>query len=192
MAHGLSRKIRIAFILQVVMASLAMVLAFYVVAMLFKYSFIQATLQEEASYYWQLYDASPVQPPPNTDTMRGYLLGVGYSKMSLPANLRDLEPGFHDLERDGQLVWVDRRPVGTLYLVFLRSQASRVALWFAVLPAMLALFVIYAVTWLTYRSSSRLVSPVAWLARQVGRWDPGRPDVAALAPERLPVQRQYK
>jgi signal transduction histidine kinase len=190
MVHGLPRKIRIAFILQMVMASLAVVLAFYVVALLFKYSFIQTTLQEEASYYWQLYEASPVQPPPNTNTLRGHLLEAGYSKMSLPANLRQLEPGFHDLAEDGQLVWVDRRPAGTLYLVFLRTQSNRIALWFAVLPAMLALFIIYGVTWLTYRSSSRLVSPMAWLARQVGRWDPGRPDIAALAPERLPADVQ--
>jgi len=190
MAHGLPRKIRIAFILQMVMASLAVLVGAYVVALLFKYSFIQTTLQEEAAYYWELYESSPAQPPPNTHTLRGHLLEAGYSKMSLPANLRDLEPGFHDLAEDGQLVWVDRRPAGTLYLVFLRAQATRVALWFAVLPAMLALFVIYGVTWLTYRSSSRLVSPVAWLARQVGRWDPGRPDIAALAPERLPADVQ--
>ena len=49
MAHGLPRKIRIAFIVQMVMASLAILVAFYVVAALFKYSFIQATLQDEAA-----------------------------------------------------------------------------------------------------------------------------------------------
>ncbi|WP_374012243.1 sensor histidine kinase [Pseudoxanthomonas koreensis] len=190
MPHGLPRKIRIAFILQVVMASLAIVVAFYVVAILFKYSFIQKTLQDEAQHYWQLHQASPVQPPPNTYNLRGYLVETGYSSLSLPAGLRELEPGFHDLEEDGQLVWVDRQQAGTLYLVFLRSQATRAALWFAVLPAMLALFAIYGATWFTYRSSQRLVSPVAWLARLVGRWDPRRPDVAELAPERLPADVQ--
>ena len=190
MPHGLPRKIRIAFILQMVMASLAIVVAFYVVATLFKYSFIQTTLQEEAQHYWQLYEASPVQPPPNTYNLRGYLVEAGFSSLSLPENLRMLQPGFHDLEAAGQLVWVDRRPAGTLYLVFLRSQATRVELWFAVLPAMLALFAIYGATWLTYQSSKRLVSPVAWLARQVARWDPRRPDIAALAPERLPADVQ--
>ena len=186
MPHGLPRKIRIAFIVQMVMASLAILVAFYVVATLFKYSFIQATLQDEAAHYWQLYDASRVQPPPNNYTLRGYLVEAGYSNLSLPANLRPLAAGFHDLAADGQLVWVDQREQGTLYLVYLREQATRVALWFAVLPAMLALFAIYGATWLTYRSSKRMVSPVAWLARQVSRWDPRHPDVAALAPERLP------
>jgi signal transduction histidine kinase len=190
MPHGLPRKIRIAFIVQMVMASLAILLAFYVVTILFKYSFIQATLKDEAGHYWQLHQASPAQPPPNNFALRGYLVEAGYSNLSLPANLRPLAPGFHDLVDDGQLVWVDRRDDGTLYLVYLRDQATRVAVWFAVLPAVLALFAIYGATWLTYKASSRMVSPVAWLARLVARWDPRHPDIAALAPERLPADMQ--
>ncbi|WP_028919120.1 sensor histidine kinase [Pseudoxanthomonas suwonensis] len=186
MPHGLPRKIRIAFIVQMVLASLAILLAFYVVTALFKYSFIQATLKDEAAHFWELYAASPAQPPPNNHALRGYLVEAGYSNLSLPANLRPLAPGFHDLVDDGQLVWVDRQDAGTLYLVYLREQATRVALWFAVLPAMLALFAIYGATWLTYKASKRMVSPVAWLARLVSRWDPRHPDIAALAPERLP------
>ena len=190
MHHGLPRKIRIAFVVQMALASLAILLAFYVVTTLFKYSFIQATLKDEARHYWELHQASPVQPPPNTYTLRGYLVEAGYSNLSVPAQLRPLPPGFHDLVDAGQLVWVDRQPAGTLYLVYLREQATRVALWFAVLPAMLALFAIYGATWLTYRASKRLVSPVAWLARVVSRWDPRHPDISVLAPERLPPDMQ--
>ncbi|MBO9716112.1 MAG: HAMP domain-containing histidine kinase, partial [Pseudoxanthomonas sp.] len=112
---------------------------------------------------------------------------VRSSTYTLPTHLRPLTPGFHDLPDEGELVWVDQRQAGTLYLVYLREQATRVALWFAVLPAMLTLFAIYGVTWLTYKASKRLVSPVAWLARQVSRWDPRHPDIAALAPDRLPA-----
>ena len=190
MPHGLPRKIRIAFILQMVMASLAIVVAFFVVGTLFKYSFVRSSLQEEASHYWELQQASPSQPPPNTHALRGYLLPPGGSVSVLPLYLRTLGPGFHELKREGQMAWVDRRPAGTLYLVLLRDQANQLAWWFAVLPAMLALFAIYGATWLTYKSSKRLVSPVAWLARQVARWDPRQPDVAALAPERLPADMQ--
>ena len=43
----------------------------------------------------------------------------------------------------------------------------------------LTLVAIYLVSWLTYRASKRLVSPVIWLARQVQAWDPRRPDVDA-------------
>ena len=73
MHHGLPRKIRIAFVVQMALASLAILLAFYVVTTLFKYSFIQATLKDEARHYWELHQASPVQPPPNTYTLRSHL-----------------------------------------------------------------------------------------------------------------------
>ncbi len=190
MPHGLSRKIRIAFILQVVMASLAIVIAFFVVGTLFKYSFIRSSLQEEARHYWELRESAAAQPPPNTFSLRAYLVEPGGSAEALPAYLRGLAPGFHELKSEGQMVWVERKPQGTLYVAFLREQANRLAWWFAVLPAMLALFAIYGATWLTYKSSKRLVSPVAWLARQVSRWDPRRPDIAALAPDRLPADMQ--
>src|SRR5690606_22488991 len=179
MPHGLSRKIRIAFILQVVMASLAIVIAFFVVGTLFKYSFIRSSLQEEARHYWELRESAAAQPPPNTFSLRAYLVEPGGSAEALPAYLRGLAPGFHELKSEGQMAWVERRPAGTLYLVFLREQANKLAWWFAVLPAMLALFAIYGATWLTYKSSKRLVSPVAWLARQVARWVPRPPGVAA-------------
>ncbi len=187
MPHGLPRKIRIAFILQMVMASLAIVVAFFVVGTLFKYSFVRSSLQEEARHYWELHEASPGQPPPNTHALRGYLVEPDGSLMSLPPYLRELGEGFHELRSQGEMVWVERHPAGTLYIVFLREHANQLAWWFAVLPAMLALFAIYGATWLTYKSSKRLVSPVAWLARQVARWDPRKPDVTELAPDRLPV-----
>jgi hypothetical protein len=53
-----------------------------------KHSLVGAALREEAAYYWTLHEASPVQPPPNTQNIRGYLLESGQSVLSLPANLR--------------------------------------------------------------------------------------------------------
>ena len=114
----------------------------------------------------------------------------GRSNLVLPENLRDLKPGFHELKDDDLLVLVDEKPVGRLYLVFLRSQAERMAFYFGTVPIILTLLAIYAVSWLTYRASKRLVSPVNWLAQQVTRWDPRNPDVTALAPDKLPADVQ--
>ncbi|GAB2504246.1 HAMP domain-containing sensor histidine kinase [Pseudoxanthomonas sangjuensis] len=188
--QGLSRKIRIAFILQVVMVSLAIVLGAYLVSAVIKQSLVSAVLHQEADHFWNLYGASEAQPPPNTYTLRGYLVLTGRSNLLLPENLRGLKPGFHELKQDNMLVLVDEKPPGRLYLVFLRSQAERLAFWFGTLPIMLTLVAIYFVSWLTYRASKRLISPVSWLARQVTLWDPQRPDVSALAPERLPADVQ--
>lgn len=185
MPQGLPRKIRIAFIVQVALASLAIVLGVFLISVVIRQSLINTALQEEAAHFWDLYGASEAQPPPNTYNMRGYLVLRGRSNLLLPENLRALRPGFHELKDDGLLVLVDEKPVGRLYLVFLRSQATRLAFYFGTLPIILILVTIYFVSWLTYRASKRLISPVTWLARQVTQWDPRHPDVSKLAPDKL-------
>jgi signal transduction histidine kinase len=190
MPPGLPRKIRIVFILQAVLASLGILLGAWLVSLVIKHSLVSSALKEEAAYYWQLYDASPMQPPPNTQNIRGYLLETGRSPLNLPANLRALPPGFHELKADDQLVLVDARPEGRLYLVFLRSRAEMLAFWFGIVPVLLTLLAVYGVTWITYRASKRLVSPVNWLARRVSRWNPGHPEASDLAPDKLPADMQ--
>jgi len=190
MPHGLPRKIRITFILQAVLASLVIALGAWLVSLVIKHSLIASVLREEAAYYWTLHDASPSQPPPNTDNIRGYLLETGQSSLNLPASLRTLAPGFHQLAQDDQLVWVDARPEGRLYLVFLRSRAERLAFWFGIVPVLLTLLAVYGASWVGYRVSKRLVSPVNWLARRVSRWDAGHPDANDLAPDQLPADMQ--
>ncbi len=185
-SEALSRKMRMAFILQAGLASLAIVLGAFLVSAVVKHSLMQTALQEEANHYWQLHGASRAQPPPNTFNLRGYLVERGRSRLTLPQNLRDLEAGFHDLGPENLLVLVDEKPTGRLYLVFMNSQAERLAFWFGTLPIVLTLIALYVVTWLTYRASKRLVSPVTWLASQVSQWDPRDPDVSGLAADTLP------
>ncbi|RYZ72635.1 MAG: HAMP domain-containing histidine kinase [Lysobacteraceae bacterium] len=186
MPQGLPRKFRIAFIIQVVLASLAIALAVFLGSAVLKQGLMNTVLEEEATHFWQLYGASGVQPPPNTYNIRGYLVQRGHSNLVLPEQLRTLKPGFHDLDRDGLLVLVDEKPAGRLYLVFLQSQAERLAFYFGILPIISTLLAIYFVSWLTYRASKRLISPVTWLARQVAQWDPRGPDVSNLAADKLP------
>ncbi|SBV36967.1 conserved exported hypothetical protein [uncultured Stenotrophomonas sp.] len=190
MLHGLPRKIRTAFLLQTLLASLAALLGGYLVLLVVKFGLVNTVLQEEATHYWELYAASPAQPPPNTRHLRGYLLETGGSPLNLPPPLRALQPGFHDLREAGQLVLVDQSPAGRLYLVFLRSQAQWLAFWFGVVPVLLVLLAIYGASWLTYRASHRAVSPLVWLARRVSQWDPRYPDASELAPARLPADVQ--
>ncbi len=190
MPHGLPRKIRLAFILQTVLASLAILMGGYLVSLVIKHGLVRSVLEDEAGHYWQLYEASSAQPPPNTANIRGYLVPSGRSNLSLPDNLRPLAPGYHELADDNQLVLVDQRESGRLYLVFMRSQAERMAFWFGIVPVLLILLAIYAVSWITYRASKRLVSPINWLARRVANWDPRNPDVEELAPARLPPDLQ--
>ena len=191
MLHGLPRKIRTAFLLQTLLAGLAGLLGGYLVLLVVKFGLVNAVLQDEVTHYWELHAASPAQPPPNTRHVRGYLLETGQSPLGLPAELRPLAPGFHELREAGQLVLVDQQPDGArLYMVFLRTQAQWLAFWFGVVPVLLVLLAVYGASWLTYRASHRAVSPLVWLARRVSQWDPRQPDASELAPERLPADVQ--
>ena len=176
--------------LQTLLAALAVLLGGWLVLLVVKYGLVNAVLKEEAAHYWELHAASPVQPPPNTSNVRGYLLEAGQSPLSLPAELRALPPGFHEVKDSDQLVRVEQRPGERLYLVFQRSQAQRLAFWLGVVPVLLILLAVYGASWLTYRASHRVVSPVTWLARRVSQWDPVHPDPTELAPEQLPAEVQ--
>ncbi|MBD9535423.1 HAMP domain-containing histidine kinase [Stenotrophomonas sp. STM01] len=188
MPYGLSRKIRIAFILQALLVSLAVLVGGYLVTQVIRHGLEEVKLQEEAAHYWQARAKHPGKPPPDTHTLQGYLWLQGQPPDGIPVALRMLSPGFHELKASSQRVLVDPQPAGRLYLVLERSQTERNAFWFGVVPVLLVLIVIYAVSWRTYRVSRRLVWPVNWLARRVSQWDPRRPDAGELAPERLPAE----
>lgn len=187
MAYGLPRKIRIAFIVQALLASLAVLLGGYLLTAITSRVLVRVVLDEEAQHYWALREKAPTQPPPDTRSIHGYLVAEGQSPSELPVELRPLAPGFHALRSSGQWVLVEQRPAGRLYLVSQNARVQRAALWFGLMPALLLLLAVLGASWLTYRVSRRLVSPVNWLARQVSRWDSRHPDLSELAPERLPT-----
>lgn len=62
--------------------------------------------------------------------------------------------------------------------------------WLPAGVVVIALGAVIAVTWMSYRATRRVVAPMDWLLREVGRWDPQRPDIQALAPGNLPANVQ--
>lgn len=187
---GLRRKIWIAFILQVAAISFATVLGVYGASAVLKHLLIQRALTDEAAHYWSVRERSPQMPAPNTFNMMGYLVPAGAGgDAGLPEDLRALDVGYHALPRSqgGALVLVDEHDGERLLLVFKQTQVDALAFWFGMVPLVVVLGVIYLIAWATYRVSKRAVSPIIWLANVVQTWDPKRPEVSALDPERLPV-----
>ncbi|MDV0439926.1 sensor histidine kinase [Xanthomonas sacchari] len=190
MPHGLPRKLRLALIARIVFAGCVVTLASYLVVAIVQHSLVGSILQQEARYYWRVHAQQPQQLPPNTHSLRGYLVAPGQSDAAVPVDLRGLAPGLHEDRPGGEIVLVDQNPSGRLYLVFLRAPAQRLAFWFGVVPTLLTLIAVIVVAWLTWRVSRRLLSPMNWLARRVSRWDPRHPAAADLAPENLPADVQ--
>lgn len=182
--QGLPRKLRFAFILQVVMASVVIVAGTWVAMHFATQQIASEALQDEADYFWEQRALDPAHRPPDEARLRGYYVSDGGSASQLPQSLRALAPGQHELP--DSLVLVDRRGDGHLYLTFPRAAAEMRALKMVFAPMLLALLALVASAWYTYRNARRMVAPVNWLASEVSRWDPLAPDAGALSPDRLP------
>ncbi|MCA1713966.1 MAG: HAMP domain-containing histidine kinase [Gammaproteobacteria bacterium] len=188
MSQGLPRKLRIAFIVQVLMAGFAIVLGAYVSTVAVERELSKRSLLEEAAYFWQRHAADPAHVAPRSRILDGYMVPPGASAAPVPELLRNLPPGFHMLKDQSLLLLVDDRAEGRLYLTYSQAWLDRMALLIMALPVLLALLAVIASSLYTYRIAKGLVTPVNWLARQVGRWDPREPDVSMLAPDRLPPE----
>jgi signal transduction histidine kinase len=197
MPQGLPYKLRYAFLLQVTMASIVIVAGTFAAVSSSKYRLSSQALHEEATYYWQQRGLNPNRAPPDTAILHGYAvaavevpltdLPVGAIEPSaLPAALRNLSPGLHDLP--DLLVLVQKRDGVVLYLTYPQAQLNRISFSLAATPMLLALLAIGASSWFTYRVTRRMLAPVHWLAGVVRRWDPRDPDIVALEPDKLPPE----
>jgi signal transduction histidine kinase len=186
---GLRRTIWVAFLLQASAIAVAAVLGVYGASLVVKRVLIQQALKEEAAHLWQRLERDPAAEVPDTANLVGHLLTVGADRRALPAELRDLSPGFHVLSRDegGALVEVEERNGRRLYLLFKPERVDTLAFWFGVAPMAVVMVLVFLLAWASYRVSRRAVSPVIWLAEQVKRWHPDHPEIDAIRPEALPV-----
>lgn len=184
---ALPRKLRYAFMLQMAMATAAVLLGAYLSSLLMLRILAERSLDAEASFFWQERAVDATHLAPETVLLRGYFVPANGSREALPAHLHTLQPGLYDLPADQALVLVDAKPEGTLYLSYRRPSLERLVLWMAAIPALVALMAIGVTSWLTYRGAQRMVQPLAWLAGQVRRWDPHDPESSRIDLERLPA-----
>ncbi|MEO5827427.1 MAG: HAMP domain-containing sensor histidine kinase [Luteimonas sp.] len=183
--QGLPRKLRYAFLTQVLTASLTILAGTWLVVDVAKHEIAQQALQDEADYYFARRDAGDTRrPPPDEARLRGYVVAAGESASSVPEALRRLEPGMHQLPQ--QVVLVEDRGDTRLYLSYPRVALDLRSMQMVAAPVLLALLALLASAWFTYRDTRRMVEPLGRLAREVGHWDPMDPDTSALSPEQLP------
>lgn len=186
MPQGLPRKIKLAIIGQALVATLVISLGVLLGGIGVRQTLLHSLLRHEAATFRELQQRDPRHPLPDSASLTGYLVDPRGAGATLPPVLRSVSPGLHAFAGDERVVFVDPDPAGTLYLVYDPSLIDRAVTWTAAVALVLALLATYLTSWLTYRTSKRLVAPVSWLANVVSRWDPRQPDPAALAPDHLP------
>ncbi|UNK49066.1 HAMP domain-containing histidine kinase [Lysobacter sp. S4-A87] len=187
MRHGLPRRIKLAFITQALIGSIVITVGILLAGVIVRQEVIEQRVRQEAQAFWKAYAADPHHRLPSSSTMSGYVVIPGQASPKLPAELEGLGTGVQRLPDSRSLVYVDRRPQGTLYLVFSAWMADQSVLMTGLVSLLLSLLTSGVLIWLTYRTSKRLVTPVSWLANQVAHWDPRDPDASAIAPARLPA-----
>ncbi|RPE75468.1 sensor histidine kinase [Vulcaniibacterium tengchongense] len=190
MAHGLPRRIKLAFTVHAVIGGIAITIGILLAAFAVREWVIHERLQQESEAFWRAHRENPRHPPPLTRALTGYALFEGADQAPgarrPPESLRELPAGLHSLS-GGRMVLVDRRAEGSLYLVFSSWMVDRAVLLTAAASLLLSLLTSGILVWLTYRTSKRLVAPVSWLANQVANWDPRHPDARLIAPRNLPT-----
>ncbi len=183
MSEGLPRRLRLAFMLQVAIASLVIVSGTWVTVILARQEIARHALQEEVDFFWQRRATDPGWQPPFESRLRGYA-ATGGDDSPIPQGLRALPPGMHLLEH--QIVMVDVRGDTRLVLSYPRSEANLRSAQMVAAPVLLALLALAASALFTYRNAKRIVAPLDWIARAVREWDPMDPDPTVLGPDRLP------
>lgn len=185
MAEGLPRRLRLAFMLQVAIASLVIVAGTWVSVVVARQEIAEHAMRQEVDYFWLKRATNPAHAPPDESRLRGYV-ATGGDESRLPQALRGLGPGMHPL-RD-LVVMVDERGDTRLVLAYPRTEMNMRSVKMVAAPLVLALLALAASALFTYRNARRIVAPLDWIARSVREWDPMEPDPTALGPDRLPAE----
>ncbi|WP_111655994.1 sensor histidine kinase [Isoalcanivorax indicus] len=170
---GVQHRLTRVYLMQVVLISLATVLGVMATAKIIEHVLVKQALKLEAEHYWALYEDDPDFPRPNTRHLLGLLVREDGGPDSIPASFRQLTPGYHriDLNDDRPLVYVEYHPsaevAARLYLIFDERRVSALALVFGVLPLTGVLLVIYLMSFLSWRKSRQLMSPLVQLAEML-------------------------
>src|ERR1044072_996571 len=146
--------------LQVGLISLAAVIGVWVASALLEGVLIRAALDDEVAHFWKQRDANPDFQLPNTRNLRGYF------EDTVPAELRAMPLGYQDWAHEGldYVVDVRGRDGGRLFLVFARTNVSRLAAYYGLVPLAAVLLVLYVSSWLGFRRLPRAGSALITLA----------------------------
>src|SRR5687768_11043700 len=107
MQQGLPRKLRYAFFLQAIMASVAIVIGIYAAGMVVKDLLAVQRMRSEAAGYWSARARDPNAPLPTSTNIQGYFVPANGNMQALPPSLRSLRPGIVELTQSKRKVLVD-------------------------------------------------------------------------------------
>ncbi len=169
---GLHYKLIKAFLLQILLISLATLLGVFSAGKIVEKVLVRQALVGEAEHFWERYQQNSEFPKPDTLNLKAYL-AVGGNFQEIPKQLQGLQPGYFRTDFNGRkpILYIEDQGNARLYLIFDEQQVAALAFYFGVVPLSLVLVLIYLFAWLAYRQSKDAISPVIKLARIVEKFD---------------------
>jgi signal transduction histidine kinase len=190
MPQGLPSKLRRVFVVQALLAVVAVVTCLYVSTVATRGFLATQWVRAEAARFWREAAEHPGYPPPWTSSVNGFFVPTGGDPVEagVPESFVALGPGLHRLNLPGasQRLLVEDGPGGRLYLRIVFRLVDDVSTWSLMIASLLATLAITTVSWLSYRIARGMVLPLTAMAGEVSRWDPRQPDFDAIEPVQLP------
>jgi signal transduction histidine kinase len=179
---GLQHRLTRVYLLHVLLISLATAAGVVATAFIVENVLVKQALKKEADHFWTLRRENPEASRPNTRHLLGLLKGPKISD-AIPDPLLPLEPGYHRVHLGDQdpIVYVEDHDQARLYLIFDEKRVTALAVVFGVLPLTGVLLVIYLTSFLAWRKSRQLVSPLVQLAEELRHTATGDPE--AIKPD---------
>ena len=167
-AHRFGRAVAI----QLTLVAVAAVLGTWGAGWVMKELLVKQALETEANYFWKSRQQNPDFNLPDTRNLIGFLSTENNSSL-LPADLQDLDSGFHELpsQSDYSVALVSQMNNEKLVLLFDGEQVHELTLYFGLLPLGVVLVLVYCSIYLGYRFYRSSVSPVISLAKKVESLD---------------------
>tara|TARA_A100001391_G_scaffold189177_1_gene160425 strand:+ start:10499 stop:11803 length:1305 start_codon:yes stop_codon:yes gene_type:complete len=186
---GVQHRLTRVFLVQILFISMATVFGVWATAQIIEHVLVKEALIKEAEHYWSLHDQDRDFPRPNTRHLLG-LLDDRDTHDSIPPALAALPDGYQRVHLDGEnpIVYIEHHDGARLYLIFDEQRVSVLAFLFGILPLTAVLLVIYLTSFLGWRRSRALLSPLVRLSeilRHTDVDDPteARPDLQAVEAE---------
>ena len=169
---GIAHRFGRAVALQLALVAVAAVLGTWGAGWVMKEILVKQALETEAHYFWKSRKQNPDFNLPDTRNLTGFLSTENNSSL-LPADLQDLDSGFHELpsQSDYSVALVSQKNNEKLVLLFDGEQVHELTLYFGLLPLGVVLVLVYCSIYLGYRFYRSSVSPVISLAKKVESLD---------------------
>ena len=178
---GVQHRLTRVYLVQLLLISLATVMGVWATANIIEHVLVKQALIKEADHYWGLLEQNPEQPRPNTRHLLGLLTSRSVND-SVPDILSVLPDGYQRVDLGGEkpIVYIESRGEARLYLVFDEQRVSVLAFLFGILPLTGVLLVIYITSFLGWKKSRDLLSPLVQLAERLRHTPVDTPSGARL------------